>query len=559
MQVADLFARLSLKVDKNSFTAADRLLGAAKAAVTGLIAIKTVTWFTGVVQSTLDLAGKVHGLAQQTGIAIEPLQQLGFAADQSGSSMDELAGAAKKFALLINAANKGGEEQLKVLKSLGPGVMGALKAGRPFEDVLGEIADRFKSMPDGTAKTALAMKVFGKSGAALIPLLNEGKDGIAALREEFVALGAQMDSETIAQMEALGDQQDKLKVAWQGIKNQIAIALLPAMQSAATRALEWAKANRELIASKVREYALRLVEVLQRLAAFMPMVWAGVKKIASALSWFIEHPELVKTLIKMVIAFKLFQAATGAARRLGHFVDHVKDLSAQLKLSIDMFRGWGKASATSIETVAAATNKGGAAFGKAATMADKMAAATGPLLFMLYGISKAFEAIQGGDPFPMLSDGLAKFIGWIAAAVDWIIEKIESIPGAIRNAGKKVLSIVPGAGAIFGGGFGGGVPDEVKEMLERKEKERKAGFHNELKILRSAPVVGDPAGFDFERDSQRIMPGTNPGAQINMGATNVTINAPAGADAEQFGRIARDEVDKAIDAQARKMAAQLEQ
>lgn len=557
MQVADLFARLSLKVDRQSFTAADRLLGAAKTAITGLVAIKTVTWFTGVVQSTLDLAGKVHGLAQQTGIAIEPLQQLGFAADQSGSNMDELAGAAKKFALLIDAANKGGEEQIKTLRKLGPSVMGALKSGRPFEDVLGEIAERFKSMPDGTAKTALAMKVFGKSGASLIPLLNEGRDGIAALRKEFVDLGAQMDSETIAQMEALGDQQDKLKVAWQGIKNQIAIALLPAMQSAATRALEWVKANRELIATKVREYALKLVEVLQRLSVFAGYAWAAIKKVAAVLSWFIEHPELVKTLLKLVLAIKLFQIATQSARRLGDFIDRIKDLSGQLKLSIDMFRGWGKASAASIEAVAAATNKGGAAFGAAATTADKLAAATGPLMFALYGISKAFEAIQGGDPFPTLSDGLAKFIGWIAAAVDWIIKKIDSIPGAIKSAGKKVLSLVPGAGAIFGGGIGG-VPDEARELLNRKENERKAKFHNELKILRSAPMVGDPAGFDFERDSSRIVPGTNPGAQINMGTTNLTINAP-GADPEQLGRIARDEVDKAIDAQARKMAAQLEQ
>ena len=45
-----------------------------------------------------------------------------------------------------------------------------------FEDV----AEIFHNTEDGAAKTALAVELFGKSGAALIPMLNDGKSGLQA-------------------------------------------------------------------------------------------------------------------------------------------------------------------------------------------------------------------------------------------------------------------------------------------------------------------------------------------------------------------------------------------
>ena len=59
-----------------------------------------------------------------------------------------------------------------------------LKCGRglarcvELRRVMMQVADAFKKMPDGAEKAGLAMKLFGKSGADLIPLLNEGADGL---------------------------------------------------------------------------------------------------------------------------------------------------------------------------------------------------------------------------------------------------------------------------------------------------------------------------------------------------------------------------------------------
>jgi hypothetical protein len=41
---------------------------------------------------------------------------------------------------------------------------------RSTQDVLGDLAERFATMPDGPVKTAIAIDALGKSGADLIPL-----------------------------------------------------------------------------------------------------------------------------------------------------------------------------------------------------------------------------------------------------------------------------------------------------------------------------------------------------------------------------------------------------
>lgn len=47
-------------------------------------------------------------------------------------------------------------------------------------------------------RTALAVRLFGKSGADLIPFLNQGREGVGALTAELEALGVQISGDTAA-------------------------------------------------------------------------------------------------------------------------------------------------------------------------------------------------------------------------------------------------------------------------------------------------------------------------------------------------------------------------
>ena len=61
---------------------------------------------------------------------------------------------------------------------------------RAADAVLEDIAEKFKTMPDGARKVATAIDLFGKSGASLIPALTVGREEIVKLREKRPAVSA---------------------------------------------------------------------------------------------------------------------------------------------------------------------------------------------------------------------------------------------------------------------------------------------------------------------------------------------------------------------------------
>ena len=84
--------------------------------------------------------------------------------------------------------------------------------------------------------------------------------------EEFKALGGEIQAGDIAKLDDLGDDIDRVGVAWQGVKNQVVIALVPVLKDMVTGLLTWVKANRELLQQKLTGFISSLAGVL-RLAA----------------------------------------------------------------------------------------------------------------------------------------------------------------------------------------------------------------------------------------------------------------------------------------------------
>src|SRR5690606_26345258 len=100
---------------------------------------------------------------------------------------------------------------------------------RSAKDVLPEIADRFKALDNQTTETALAMQLFGRSGADLLEFLNRGSDGIAELEDELASLGGVISNDTAAAAAEFKDELDRLKIMGQGLGLQIAQKLLPTL------------------------------------------------------------------------------------------------------------------------------------------------------------------------------------------------------------------------------------------------------------------------------------------------------------------------------------------
>lgn len=270
--VADLFAKLGLRVNKRSFQAGDRLLTGIKTALIGIAGFTGFRAFRGMIRNVADAADNYNKMAQAVGISSESLQGLDFAAQLSGTDVGILSTGLQRLARNADSASRGSKTAKDSFKDLGVSFKNADGTLRQTDDILVDIADRFQVMPDGTTKTALAMNLFGRAGAKLIPLLNAGSTGIAEMRQEFEDLGGLIDTETNAQFEALNDEQLRLDTAIEGIKKQLVIALLPTLREMTSGILAWVKANRVLIKQRLERFILLLVKGIRLLLKFGGMV-----------------------------------------------------------------------------------------------------------------------------------------------------------------------------------------------------------------------------------------------------------------------------------------------
>lgn len=265
MVVRELLAKLGIELDNKSFSAADVLVEGLKVGLVALggFAIAAGTGLAALVGDLVETTGELNDTSQAIGVTTEALQTLTYAARLNGASQEDVATSLGKLNKHLYAAKQGNEEAVKTFAQLHIKVRDTAGGLKSADVIFGEVADRFAKMPDGPKKTALAMDLFGKSGAKLIPTLNSGAKGLAGLADEAREAGFVIDKETIAAGDDLGDNLDRLKMAAQGLGYSIGGPLLSQVNAVVLAFMGWLKANRELIAQRV-DKVVKVLTVLGR-------------------------------------------------------------------------------------------------------------------------------------------------------------------------------------------------------------------------------------------------------------------------------------------------------
>ena len=197
-----------------------RIKGAAgglAGALGGLVPAVGIAGLAALGKRSIDAADNLNDLSQRTGVGVESLSRFGRAAEDSGTSLDSVAKSMGKLAKgIVDPASKTSE----ALKSIGISSTDASGKIRSMDAVMLDIANRFQKMPDGAEKTALAMQLFGKSGAELIPMLNGG-------REALSQYSATIDTEMAQAADKFIDAINAIGASVAGPFNQAITALLP--------------------------------------------------------------------------------------------------------------------------------------------------------------------------------------------------------------------------------------------------------------------------------------------------------------------------------------------
>lgn len=187
------------------------------------------------VQSAINMADEMDEMAQKVGLSVEALSRLRYAAEISGVPIDVLSTGVRKLSQAMEVVASGDVTGAAARSLAALGVSATTASGqlRPTEDVLIDIAEAFARAQDGAGKTAIAMNIFGKSGAELIPFLNQGRAGIAALTDEADKFGVTLSGATAKAAGEFNEHLDKMAQMTRGVFNRIAAELLPSLNALA--------------------------------------------------------------------------------------------------------------------------------------------------------------------------------------------------------------------------------------------------------------------------------------------------------------------------------------
>lgn len=261
----------------------------------------------GIANSVAQIGDEARKTAQSLGLTTESLQELAFAADLSGVSQSDFFNSLRKLTKTAADAADGMLTYKKEFDKLGISVTGTNGELKSSEELMLEIAEAISKMPDSAEKTAIALNLFGRSGAKLIPLLNAGKEGIQEMREEAIGLGGVMSDETAKSNEEFIDSIARVKFVLRGLKFIIAEDLIPLFTSVFTRVKDWALANRELIKTKISSFVSTLVKFLKFWLAILGGIFKSIMSLINALGGL---EKVLIFVVRVMAAFLALQFAS---------------------------------------------------------------------------------------------------------------------------------------------------------------------------------------------------------------------------------------------------------
>ena len=261
---------------KNAALGFNNLKGAVAGFGAAIAGSAIVAGLGAIVKKSIDAGGELDDLRQKTGVSASALFAIGNAAKVADVDLGTLGKGLNKLNINLVKAAEGNEDLARKFQSLGVNVKDANGEIVPADKALKQIADRFADMPDGAKKAELAVALFGKAGADLIPLLNQGAKSLEQFKSK---LTPKEFEEFTARSDEFGESLTGLSVKTGTFSLELTDALLPALQS-------------------ILEVFSDLFDTKQDWTALFDVIKVGLRAVATVIYAMIK---LVDQLIKAVV------------------------------------------------------------------------------------------------------------------------------------------------------------------------------------------------------------------------------------------------------------------
>ena len=288
MIVRELLTSFGIKADKKGFndvnSGLNGIVSLAKGAVAAVAAFGAVRWVQGIVEQTVALGDRFNDLSQRTGISATTLQKFDYAAKMTGANLSDVETGLRKLQIAQSNAASGNAAAAKEFKNLGISIKGSDGKLKSSTDLIFDVADKMQGLKSDSERTAIAVKLFGRSGTTLIPMLKEGGKSIKDMMQEMEDLGAVMGDDLVSASDEFGDQQIRINAALQGVKNTITKALLPKIKELTDKFIRWWKVNKDIVKQKVEKVFNRIADSVRETIDAVSNALIFIKDLVSRLS-----------------------------------------------------------------------------------------------------------------------------------------------------------------------------------------------------------------------------------------------------------------------------------
>ena len=206
---------------------------------------------------------EIEDLARRAGVATDALQELAFAGNRRGVTMDALVDGLKELQLRADEFILTGEGSAKeAFERLGLSAddlaRGLEQPDALFEDIIGRLGQL-----DRAAQIRIADEIFGGAGGEqFVQLIDMGVEGIRELRQEARDIGAIITPEQLAIMREYRNAVQGLTDRYSGLQNMLAEKLLPVLTPLVDQISAWIDAHRPQVVEAMEKAVSGLADVI---------------------------------------------------------------------------------------------------------------------------------------------------------------------------------------------------------------------------------------------------------------------------------------------------------
>lgn len=287
------------------------------AAVTATFGVEKIV--EGSISAFEDSASSIRGIQRIAGGTVEQISGLRGAMQEAGVDTTNMAQTMRVFSTHIAQAGKDSKKTAEMQKLLGTSIRDAHGNLKPMTELLPQIADKFKSMPDGIQKTALSAQLFGRNGTQMLPFLNKGSAGIEELTQKAKDMGLVLDDTSMKKFADSKKKAREFSLAMQGLQISLGDLFLPILESVQDaireyfiplmeKASKWVKAHRK----SFEEWGKTIHDKV------LPIISTLGDAIGKVIDWILKNRDTVMILVTAigagVAAFKAYQIIMGIVK-----------------------------------------------------------------------------------------------------------------------------------------------------------------------------------------------------------------------------------------------------